>query len=118
MDSLDFFDLTNVPNVNELPKNLEALSDPIPIDGIPIAGRVFYTAYVSKTKTHDNVWYNKCLVFVYRLVKMVSFLWELDGFMTNLKDFQPETGTFKADLCLLPTGVTMTFVEKVLCVML
>ena len=48
MENLQFFDLNqNVPNVKMLPRNLEALSDPIPIDGIPIAGRVFYTAYVS-----------------------------------------------------------------------
>ena len=51
--SLPFFDLANVPDVNELPRNLDAISEPISIDGIPIAGRIFNTAYVCETKhTH------------------------------------------------------------------
>ena len=49
---------------------------------------------------------------------MVSFQWEIDGFMTNPKDFQPETDTFKAGMYSLPTGVTMTFVERALYAML
>ena len=49
MDSLQYFDnLADLPDVKELPRELEATSESISIDGIPIAGRVFYTAYVCK----------------------------------------------------------------------
>ena len=44
--NLPYYDLSTMPGVEELPRVLEAISDPIPIDGLPMGGVVFYTVYV------------------------------------------------------------------------
>ena len=44
--SLPYYDLSTMQGVKELPKALEAISDPSHIDGLPMGGVVFYTVYV------------------------------------------------------------------------
>ena len=44
--SLPYYDLSAMPGMKKLPRVLEAISDPIPIDGLPMGGVVFYTVYV------------------------------------------------------------------------
>ena len=44
--SLPYYNLSTMQGVKELPRVLEAISDPIHIDGLPMGGVVFYTVYV------------------------------------------------------------------------